>query len=71
LMGGLHHQIEHHLAPGLPHTSYPAMAERVRSLCNDNDVDYNVHAGLWAALRSHARWLREMGRPIDDGLVNN
>jgi len=71
MMGGLHHQIEHHLAPGLPHTSYPAMAERVRNLCNDNDVDYNIHPGLWAALRSHTRWLREMGRPNDNGAMNN
>jgi linoleoyl-CoA desaturase len=27
VMGGLDHQIEHHLAPGLPHTVYPVIAE--------------------------------------------
>jgi len=66
LMGGLHHQIEHHLAPGLPHTAYPAMAARVHEMCADHDIDYRVHASLWAALASHTRWLRAMGRrPAD------
>jgi len=70
LMGGLHHQIEHHLAPGLPHTSYPAMADRVQRVCTAREVDYRVHPSLWAALGSHTRWLRAMGRPtghdVDD-----
>ena len=69
LMGGLHHQIEHHLAPGLPHPSYPAMAERVRLLCAERDVAYHVHASPWAALCSHTRWLRAMGRPTSVGAV--
>jgi linoleoyl-CoA desaturase len=63
LMGGLQHQIEHHLAPGLPHTSYPAMADRVHRVCTDRTVEYHVHSNIWAALRSHTRWLRAMGRP--------
>jgi linoleoyl-CoA desaturase len=63
LMGGLHHQIEHHLAPSLPHTSYPEMAVQIRRLCAAHDLEYHVHSSLWAALRSHARWLRTMGRP--------
>jgi linoleoyl-CoA desaturase len=63
LMGGLHHQIEHHLAPVLPHTSYPAMARQVRLLCAAQHVEYHVHKNVWAALRSHTRWLRTMGRP--------
>jgi linoleoyl-CoA desaturase len=62
LMGGLHHQIEHHLAPGLPHTTYPAMAERVRVLCASRGINYRVHTSLWSAVGSHTRWLRSMGR---------
>ena len=65
LMGGLHHQIEHHLAPGLPHTVYPEMAGGVQRLCLAHDLDYRIHPSLWSALRSHARWLRQMGRGID------
>jgi linoleoyl-CoA desaturase len=62
LMGGLHHQVEHHLAPRLPHTSYPAMSARVRAICAARGLPYHTHASVWAALRSHGRWLRTMGR---------
>jgi len=62
LMGGLHHQIEHHLAPALPHTAYATMARRVRRACATSATRYNLHRSPWTALRSHARWLRAMGR---------
>ena len=62
LMGGLHHQIEHHLAPGLPHTAYPTMAKRVKTVCLSHDIDYLEHPTFGAALRSHKRWLQVMGR---------
>jgi linoleoyl-CoA desaturase len=69
LVGGLDHQIEHHLAPRLPHTIYPLVADRFRQACRDNDVTYLLHPGVWSALRSHARWLRAMGvRPRDPAL---
>ena len=64
LMGGLNRQIEHHLAPGTPHTAYRAMSGRVRVQCGHDGVAYRVHRNMWAALRSHARWLRLMGRPV-------
>jgi linoleoyl-CoA desaturase len=60
LVGGLDHQIEHHLAPRLPHTIYPLLADRFRRACNDNGVPYRLHPGVWPALRSHGRWLRAM-----------
>jgi linoleoyl-CoA desaturase len=70
MMGGLHHQIEHHLAPGLPHTSYPAMADRVHRMCTTHDIAYHVHPNMWSALRSHTRWLRAMGQPDATQLAN-
>jgi linoleoyl-CoA desaturase len=63
LVGGLDHQIEHHLAPRLPHTIYPLLAARFRQACHDDDITYRLHPGIWAALRSHARWLRAMSIP--------
>jgi linoleoyl-CoA desaturase len=63
LAGGLDHQIEHHLAPGLPHTIYPKLAKRFRVACAEQGIHYRQHAGLWPALCSHARWLQAMGRP--------
>ena len=63
LVGGLDHQIEHHLAPRLPHTIYPLLAVRFRKACDDHGVPYRLHPGVWPALRSHGRWLRAMSIP--------
>jgi len=62
LMGGLNHQIEHHLAPGVPHPAYPAMADCVRDVCERHHVAYHAFPSFRAAVCSHARWLRAMGR---------
>ncbi|HRE00234.1 MAG TPA: acyl-CoA desaturase [Ilumatobacteraceae bacterium] len=61
IAGGLDHQIEHHLAPGLPHTIYPTLAARFRAALAHHDVGYRIHSGPIEAIRSHARWLRAMG----------
>jgi linoleoyl-CoA desaturase len=63
LVGGLDHQIEHHLGPRLPHTAYRRTAVRFRAACRDHGITYHLHPGVWAALRSHARWLHLMSRP--------
>ncbi len=62
IMGGLDHQIEHHLAPRLPHTIYPMLAVRLEQACAERRITYRVHDGMWAALSSHARWLKLMGQ---------
>jgi linoleoyl-CoA desaturase len=63
--GGLDHQIEHHLAPRLPHTAYPMVAARFRAACGEHGIAYRVHPGIWEALCSHTRWLQAMGaRPV-------
>lgn len=60
--GGLDHQIEHHMAPRLPHTVYPIVAARFHRLCNEADIHVRSHITVCAALRSHTRWLVAMGR---------
>jgi linoleoyl-CoA desaturase len=62
LAGGLDNQIEHHLAPKLPHTVYPIIAARFRLACAQHGIHYRIHTSVWSALRSHTRWLREMGQ---------
>jgi linoleoyl-CoA desaturase len=62
LMGGLDHQIEHHLAPRIPHTLYPQMAGRIQQWCAENGITYHVHRSIGSAVRAHARWVKEMGR---------
>ena len=62
LAGGLDFQIEHHLAPGLPHTIYPRLARQLREACDRHGFAYGLHPGVFAAVAAHARWLRTMGR---------
>ena len=61
-VGGLDHQIEHHLFSRYPHTIYPRLARKVEEFCRENRINYGRHHGLWAALRAHYSWLRQMGR---------
>lgn len=63
LVGGLDHQIEHHLAPSLPHTVYPCVGARFRAICRTSGIEYHVHRTIAAALGSHMRWLRTMAQP--------
>lgn len=65
LMGGLDYQVEHHLAPRLPHTIYPLLASRVAQVCAENQLSRRVHPGFFAAVASHHRWLRRMGCPVN------
>jgi linoleoyl-CoA desaturase len=67
LMGGLDYQIEHHLAPKLPHTLYPTLAPKLAAACSARGIEHRRHRSFPAAIRSHERWLRRMGRP---GLPN-
>jgi linoleoyl-CoA desaturase len=61
-LGGLNFQIEHHLFPKVSHVHYPAIAPIVESTCRDMGVAYRSHPTFFAALASHVRWLRELGR---------
>jgi linoleoyl-CoA desaturase len=61
VMGGLDYQVEHHLAPRLPHTVYPLVAERLNRVCADQHLTVHSHATPWQAIKSHARWLKLMG----------
>jgi linoleoyl-CoA desaturase len=61
-VGGLNFQIEHHLFPKVCHVHYPAIAPIVREVCAEYDVPYTEYASFPAALASHGRLLRRMGR---------
>ena len=41
MSGNLSHQIEHHLFPDMPSNRYPAVAPRVRALCERHGIPYN------------------------------
>jgi linoleoyl-CoA desaturase len=62
-VGGLNFQIEHHLFPRVCHVHYPALAPIVEATCREYGVPYRAHPTFRAGLRSHYRWLKQMGRP--------
>jgi linoleoyl-CoA desaturase len=62
MVGGLNYQIEHHLFPRVPHTHYARIAEIVQRNAELHGVRYVAQRSLPAALRSHFRHLRAMGR---------
>jgi linoleoyl-CoA desaturase len=62
-VGGLNHQIEHHLFPKVCSIHYPAISGIVREVALRHGVPYNEHPTLRAAIRSHREMLRQLGRP--------
>jgi hypothetical protein len=62
-VGGLNFQIEHHLFPRICHVHYPAISRLVEETCREFGIRYMVHRSFWAGMRSHFRWLRQMGMP--------
>jgi linoleoyl-CoA desaturase len=61
-VGGLNYQIEHHLFPRVCSIHYPAISRIVRELAAEYGMPYHVNPTLRAAIASHVRVLRELGR---------
>ena len=62
-VGGLNFQAVHHLVPRVCHVHYRELAPIVEACCAEFGVQYTCTRSLWAAVRSHFRWLRRMGAP--------
>ncbi len=62
-VGGLNHQIEHHLFPNICHVHYPAIAKIVKKTADEFGLPYHEQPNFLKALRSHFKFLIEMGRP--------
>lgn len=63
-VGGLNHQIEHHLFPKVCSVHYPKISGIVREVAASHGVPYHYHDTLWTAIRSHYRMLRSLGNPV-------
>lgn len=61
-LGGLTHQIEHHLFPRISHVHYPAIAPIVREVCAEYGVAHRTQPHFRTAVASHVRHLRRLGR---------
>ena len=62
VLGGLNYQREHHLFPKVNHIHYPAIARIVKDVCREHGIQYCEHPTFGAAIRSHYRWVKAMGR---------
>ncbi len=61
-VGGLNFQVEHHLFPRVCSIHYPAISDIVREVAEKYGVPYNHHPTLFAAIASHYRMLKRLGR---------
>ncbi len=61
-MGGLNFQVEHHLYPKICHVHYPALAKIVIEVCEKYGIRHRCHDTVWAAIVSHVRHTRKLGR---------
>jgi linoleoyl-CoA desaturase len=68
-LGGLNFQVEHHLFPRVSHLHYPALSRIVEKTCQEHGIRYRSHGSVGAALKSHFRWLKHMGRPALGGVA--
>jgi linoleoyl-CoA desaturase len=62
-VGGLNFQIEHHLFPHICHVHYRKIAPIVERTAREYGLHYNLKPNLLAALASHVRRLKQLGRP--------
>jgi linoleoyl-CoA desaturase len=60
-VGGLNHQIEHHLFPKMCSVHYPEIRPIVQDAARKYGIPYNEAPTLWAAIASHYRTLRKFG----------
>lgn len=60
-VGGLTHQIEHHLFPHICHVNYAKIAPIVKATCEEFGVKYNSYPTWREALVSHMCLLKSLG----------
>ncbi|MEM1349655.1 MAG: acyl-CoA desaturase [Myxococcota bacterium] len=60
--GGLNFQAIHHLFPNITHVHYPELRKIVMEVCEEFEVPYLCAPTFRAAVLSHLRCLKEMGR---------
>lgn len=62
IVGGLNHQIEHHLFPNVSHVHYPKLATIVKRVANTHQIPYYESRTLFGAIKDHFVFLKELGR---------
>lgn len=60
-IGGLDHQIEHHLFPKISHIHYPALMDIVKKTSEEYGIVYNNKQSFTKGLKSHIHMLYDLG----------
>lgn len=61
-VGGLNHQVEHHLLPNISHVHYSKVAEIVKNTAKEFNLPYHEIRTFRGALKSHITTLKNLGR---------
>ncbi len=61
LIGGLNHQIEHHLFPNICHIHYPKISKIVKETAEEYGIPYYHQPTFFNAVKSHFTLLRDLG----------
>jgi linoleoyl-CoA desaturase len=64
-VGGLNHQVEHHLFPNICHVHYKNISSIVRETAYKHNLPYHVQGNFIQALGSHFKMLKSLGRSSD------
>lgn len=60
-LGGLNHQVEHHLFPNICHVHYPALSKIVKETAEEFDIPYLQQKTFAGAISNHFRFLHRLG----------
>ena len=60
--GGLNTHVAHHLFPNVSHVHYPAISLIIKETAGEFGYPYIENKGMFAALRSHFRYLKRLGK---------
>lgn len=61
LLGGLNHQVEHHLFPAICHIHYPKIRKFVQETAKEFHLPYHENPTFYDALKSHHQRLKRLG----------
>lgn len=62
LIGGLNHQVEHHLFPTISHVHYYKLSAIVQRTTSKYEIPYHVQPTFYQALSQHFKMLKALGR---------
>lgn len=60
-VGGLNHQVEHHIFPNISHIHYSKISKIVKKTAKEFDLPYNEYKTTRKAIIAHFKYLKEMG----------